>query len=101
MGGLAAGIASCPFDCVKACMKGDMERQRYGGFLETGHSLYTSGGLPLFFHGVGWRCTCLSQGFFIVTLMTRAWEQHVKPALVSDRKHDSLTDLSARPWTNL
>mmetsp|Transcript_26760 Transcript_26760/g.58185 ORF Transcript_26760/g.58185 Transcript_26760/m.58185 type:complete len:281 (+) Transcript_26760:74-916(+) len=69
--GSLAGSLSCPFDCVKACMKGDLEETRYGSMTDTTRKLMRSGGISRFFHGVEWRCINLSTSFLTVALARR------------------------------
>mmetsp|Transcript_88157 Transcript_88157/g.254405 ORF Transcript_88157/g.254405 Transcript_88157/m.254405 type:complete len:128 (+) Transcript_88157:129-512(+) len=77
--GVVAGTVSCPLDTIKACMKGDIECQTYGGFVDTGRHLYKDGGLSRMFQGVEWRCANLFGTFFIVSALTSAFE-HYHPA---------------------
>lgn len=53
-GGLFAGIITTPFDCMSTCMKGDIDRVTYGGFLNT-VKVRAAGGLGHLFGGVLWR----------------------------------------------
>uniref|UniRef100_A0A7S1GDU4 Mitochondrial carrier protein n=1 Tax=Bicosoecida sp. CB-2014 TaxID=1486930 RepID=A0A7S1GDU4_9STRA len=54
----AAGVAclaSQPFDTVKTCMQGDVERSRFRGMGHTFGTLYKESGLGAFYRGVEWR----------------------------------------------
>lgn len=54
LAGVVVGVITCPFDAISTCMKGDIERDRYGGFLAT-LKQRAAGGVPLLFGGVFWR----------------------------------------------
>lgn len=79
--GTAAGVISCPLDCIKACMKGDLERHTYNSFRHTAGVLWREGGAGRFFHGVGWRIANLSGTFFFISLARSGLE----PALAAAR----------------
>lgn len=53
-GGLFAGVVTTPFDCFSTCMKGDMDRKTYGGFVDTVRQR-AKGGVGGIFGGVLWR----------------------------------------------
>lgn len=55
VGGLGCAFLSHPFDLVKTCMQGDLERARFGSASSITRQLYTSAGLGRFFHGLMWR----------------------------------------------
>jgi len=54
VGGIFAGFITCPFDAMSTVMKGDMEQNIYGGFVDT-LTKRAQGGLPVLFGGVFWR----------------------------------------------
>ena len=54
-GGLFAGIITTPFDCFSTCMKGDMDRKTYGGFVDTIKKRAKGGLVNGIFGGVFWR----------------------------------------------
>lgn len=60
MGAIAAGIMgaylSHPFDTIKTCMQGDVERKTYGTVTETAKNLYAKGGIQIFYRGATLRC---------------------------------------------
>merc|ERR1719198_2290166 len=54
LSGAIVGVASCPFDAISTCMKGDLNRETFGGFISTcKHQV--KGGLGTVFGGVFWR----------------------------------------------
>ena len=57
MGGAIAGLLSAPFDLIKTCQQGDLDRKRYGGVLETARALHreSGGNIARLFDGAGWR----------------------------------------------
>ena len=55
VGGLGCAFLSHPFDLVKTCMQGDLERARFGSASSITRHLYSSAGLGRFFHGLMWR----------------------------------------------
>lgn len=55
VGGLGCAFLSHPFDLVKTCMQGDLERARYGSASSAVRQLYATAGLGRFFHGFMWR----------------------------------------------
>jgi len=55
VGGLGCAFLSHPFDLVKTCMQGDLERARFGSASSTVKQLYRSAGLERFFRGLMWR----------------------------------------------
>jgi hypothetical protein len=55
VGGVVAAVPSHPFDCIKTCMQGDLERTTYGTLRQTVSTLLADGGFRRLFNGVGWR----------------------------------------------
>jgi hypothetical protein len=55
LGGLFACYLTQPFDTVKTCMQGDIERTVYGTFTTTARSLYKESGIPAFYRGATFR----------------------------------------------
>mmetsp|Transcript_90650 Transcript_90650/g.255962 ORF Transcript_90650/g.255962 Transcript_90650/m.255962 type:complete len:267 (-) Transcript_90650:182-982(-) len=53
-GGLFAGVITTPMDAISTCMKGDLERKQYGGFIDTLQQR-AAGGVKHLFGGVFWR----------------------------------------------
>lgn len=64
LGGAIVGVASCPFDAISTCMKGDLHREIYGGFVSTcKHQV--KGGLGTVFGGVFWRTVNITGTIYI------------------------------------
>ena len=55
LGGLFACYLTQPFDTVKTCMQGDIERKTYGNFWDTVKKLNTESGIPAFYRGATFR----------------------------------------------
>lgn len=55
LGGLFACYLTHPFDTIKTCMQGDIERSTYGTFSQTGRILFTESGIPAFYRGATFR----------------------------------------------
>lgn len=55
LGGLFGCYLSHPVDTIKTCMQGDIERQTYGGFVNTAGKLYAESGIPGFYRGATFR----------------------------------------------
>lgn len=55
LGGLVSAVPSHPFDIIKTCMQGDLEKQQYKTFSQTARELWAQGGLRRFFNGCAWR----------------------------------------------
>jgi len=56
---LAGALFACylthPFDTVKTCMQGDIERQKFKGFLQTARTVHGESGITGFFRGATFR----------------------------------------------
>eukprot|EP00980_Cylindrotheca_fusiformis_P003488 scaffold781_cov132-Cylindrotheca_fusiformis.AAC.7 len=55
LGGLFACYLTHPFDTIKTCMQGDLERKVYGGFLGTGKKIMADSGITGFYRGATFR----------------------------------------------
>jgi Mitochondrial carrier protein len=55
LGGLFACYLTHPFDTVKTCMQGDIERTIYGSFTSTASILYKESGITAFYRGATFR----------------------------------------------
>ena len=65
IGGVAGGVLSHPFDVVKTCMQGDLERKSYGTVPETVRSLLAEGGPARLLHGCTWRTINITATVYI------------------------------------
>lgn len=55
LGGLFACYLTHPFDTIKTCMQGDIERQKFKKFVDTGKVVYGESGIPGFYRGATFR----------------------------------------------
>lgn len=55
LGGLFACYLTQPFDTMKTCMQGDIERKKFGTLTQTGRILYGEAGIPAFYRGATFR----------------------------------------------
>jgi len=55
LGGLFACYLTHPFDTVKTCMQGDIERKSFGTFTQTAKLLHAEAGLTAFYRGASFR----------------------------------------------
>merc|ERR1719198_777248 len=55
VGGLISCLASHPFDTVKTCIQGDIEKKKYTNTLGTFRTIFADGGIAAFYRGVQWR----------------------------------------------
>jgi hypothetical protein len=55
LGGLFACYLTHPFDTIKTCMQGDIERQKFKGFVDTAKVVYGESGFFGFYRGASFR----------------------------------------------
>ena len=55
LGGLFACYLTHPFDTIKTCMQGDIERMTYDSFTKTGAKIWSESSLPGFYRGATFR----------------------------------------------
>jgi hypothetical protein len=55
LGGLFACYLTHPFDTIKTCMQGDIEREKFKGFLQTARTVHGESGIPGFYRGATFR----------------------------------------------
>mmetsp|Transcript_19578 Transcript_19578/g.29729 ORF Transcript_19578/g.29729 Transcript_19578/m.29729 type:complete len:270 (+) Transcript_19578:159-968(+) len=55
LGGFFGCYATHPFDTVKTCMQGDIERVKFGTFSQTARIIYGESGIPGFYRGAPFR----------------------------------------------
>eukprot|EP00658_Telonema_sp_P-2_P004217 TRINITY_DN11583_c0_g1_i1.p2 TRINITY_DN11583_c0_g1~~TRINITY_DN11583_c0_g1_i1.p2 ORF type:complete len:116 (-),score=11.34 TRINITY_DN11583_c0_g1_i1:151-498(-) len=65
-GALMSCVASHPFDTVKTCMQGDVERRTFRGMAQTFVVLAREGGVARFYNGLPWRYGRQFLGIFIL-----------------------------------
>ena len=66
LGGLFACYMTHPFDTIKTCMQGDIERQTYGSFSQTAAKIWGDSGLPGFYRGASFRYGRMCCAVFIM-----------------------------------
>jgi hypothetical protein len=69
LGGLFACYLTHPFDTIKTCMQGDIEREIYGNFVQTARKIMGDSGLTGFFRGATFRYGRMVCAVFIMDLM--------------------------------
>ena len=65
-GALISCAASHPFDTVKTCMQGDIEKSAYEGSVQTARSIVRQGGIAALYRGFGWRYSRQVLAIFIL-----------------------------------
>jgi len=53
--GATAGVLTCPMDCIKTCMAGDLQQKEFSTLTKTTQVLWNQGGIRRIFGGVSWR----------------------------------------------
>jgi len=66
LGGLFACYLTQPFDTMKTCMQGDIERTKFGTLTETGRILYGEAGIFAFYRGATFRYGRMCCAVFIL-----------------------------------
>jgi hypothetical protein len=69
LGGLFACYLTQPFDTIKTCMQGDIERTTFGTFSETAKVLWGQNKLPAFYRGATFRYGRMVCAVFIMDMM--------------------------------
>ena len=69
LGGLFACYLTHPFDTIKTCMQGDIERKVYGSFTQTASSIMGESGPTGFYRGATFRYGRMVCAVFIMDLM--------------------------------
>mmetsp|Transcript_20854 Transcript_20854/g.49521 ORF Transcript_20854/g.49521 Transcript_20854/m.49521 type:complete len:271 (-) Transcript_20854:949-1761(-) len=69
LGGLFACYLTHPFDTIKTCMQGDIEREIYGNFFQTAKKIASDSGVPGFYRGATFRYGRMVCAVFIMDLM--------------------------------
>jgi hypothetical protein len=79
LGGLFACYLTQPFDTIKTCMQGDIERNVFGSFLQTGKVLWGQNGLPAFYRGATFRYGRMVCAVFIMDMMKETMSNFMFP----------------------
>jgi len=69
LGGLFGCYLTHPFDTIKTCMQGDIEREVYGSFTETGKKIMADSGPGGFYRGATFRYGRMVCAVFIMDLL--------------------------------
>lgn len=69
LGGLFACYMTHPFDTIKTCMQGDIERKVYGTFTHTGKAIMAESGFTGFYRGATFRYGRMVCAVFIMDLL--------------------------------
>jgi hypothetical protein len=69
LGGLFACYMTQPFDTIKTCMQGDIEREVYGTLTQTGKKIMSESGFTGFYRGATFRYGRMVCAVFIMDLM--------------------------------
>merc|ERR1712032_1140674 len=54
-GAAVCGLLSHPFDTIKTCVQGDVERSTYGSVRHTAHAIWSQGGMAALYRGIEFR----------------------------------------------
>lgn len=80
LGGLFACYLTHPFDTIKTCMQGDIEREVYGNFIQTARKIGADSGLFGFYRGATFRYGRMVCAVFIMDLMREKIGRMMYPA---------------------
>lgn len=69
LGGLFGCYMTHPFDTIKTCMQGDIERTSYGTFTQTGAKIWAESSLPGFYRGATFRYGRMACAVFIMDFL--------------------------------
>mmetsp|Transcript_5131 Transcript_5131/g.15024 ORF Transcript_5131/g.15024 Transcript_5131/m.15024 type:complete len:106 (+) Transcript_5131:2-319(+) len=69
LGGLFACYLTHPFDTIKTCMQGDIERETYGSFTQTGSKIMGDSGVTGFYRGATFRYGRMVCAVFIMDFL--------------------------------
>ena len=69
LGGLFACYLTQPFDTIKTCMQGDIERKTYNTFTDTAKKLNAESGIPGFYRGATFRYGRMVCAVFILDFL--------------------------------
>ena len=78
IGGTICAVISHPFDVVKTCMQGDLERKTYAGSMQTALALVSEGGRASLMRGVFWRSVNIVASVYIANVCCRLLPPYVK-----------------------
>lgn len=80
LGGLFACYMTHPFDTIKTCMQGDIERVKFGTFTQTGSQIMKDSGFTGFYRGATFRYGRMVCAVFIMDYMKDAVGHFLYPS---------------------
>ncbi|OEU09198.1 mitochondrial carrier [Fragilariopsis cylindrus CCMP1102] len=80
LGGLFGCYMTQPFDTIKTCMQGDIERKEFGNFLETAKKIGGESGVTGFYRGATFRYGRMVCAVFIMDLLREQIGQMMYPS---------------------
>jgi len=80
LGGLFACYLTHPFDTIKTCMQGDIERTVYGSFTQTAGKIWSESSLPGFYRGATFRYGRMVCAVFIMDFLKEKVAYGLYPA---------------------
>ncbi|KAL7574678.1 hypothetical protein ACA910_003021 [Epithemia clementina (nom. ined.)] len=89
LGALFACYLTHPFDTIKTCMQGDIERTTYGTLTQTARTLYGQFGITGFYRGSTFRYARQVCAVFIMDLMQEKVGRLLYPSAFGDGDEDS------------
>uniref|UniRef100_A0A7S4EQI5 Mitochondrial carrier protein n=1 Tax=Pseudo-nitzschia australis TaxID=44445 RepID=A0A7S4EQI5_9STRA len=84
LGGLFGCYMTHPFDTIKTCMQGDIERKVYGNFLQTSRVINTESGITGFYRGATFRYGRMVCAVFIMDLLREKIGRLMYPGAFKD-----------------
>lgn len=78
--GLVCCLLSHPFDTVKTCMQGDIERKTFGNVTQTFGEIYRTSGIRGFYRGTAWRYGRQATAIFLIDKLRMELSPVVFPA---------------------
>jgi len=84
LGGLFGCYMTHPFDTIKTCMQGDIERAVYGNFIQTGQAINAESGFTGFYRGATFRYGRMVCAVFIMDLLREKIGRLMYPGAFTD-----------------
>jgi hypothetical protein len=84
LGGLFACYLTHPFDTIKTCMQGDIERVKFGSLTQTANVVYGESGIPGFYRGATFRYGRMVCAVFMMDFLKEKIGPLLYPAAFED-----------------
>eukprot|EP00586_Coscinodiscus_wailesii_P018294 CAMPEP_0172494784 /NCGR_PEP_ID=MMETSP1066-20121228/56836_1 /TAXON_ID=671091 /ORGANISM="Coscinodiscus wailesii, Strain CCMP2513" /LENGTH=269 /DNA_ID=CAMNT_0013266039 /DNA_START=143 /DNA_END=952 /DNA_ORIENTATION=- len=84
LGGFFACYLTQPFDTIKTCMQGDIERTKFGTLTQTGKVVYAESGIPGFYRGATFRYGRMVCAVFMMDFLKEKIGPLLYPAAFQD-----------------